>query len=349
MYIKEHSDLELQVVAMASAVLDRYGSVVDLIESDGFLIDRKLNTIIEGESLVTMAKSTGLGLLELPDIFNELNPDIVLTVGDRYETMSTTLAASYMNITLAHTMGGEVTGTIDESIRHAITKFAQIHFPANEDSRQRIIRMGEDSNFVYNVGCPRIDLVSDELKKDSHHALKNIFDTYGGVGKKFDLSKPYLLVSQHSVTTEYGNNRKQIEKTLEALERLKIPTIMLWPAKSNAITGGIIYEGVRELSGFLEFIDLLHKIDSVLYFSFVKFSRTKLTSALLNIIFLFESVKLCINLNKLLWCSILNPFSVYPTNDVSVSGAYGGSRYTKSFGSTFVNDILKSQHSNITF
>ena len=101
--------------------------------------------------------------------------------------------------------------------------------------------------------------------------------------------------------------------------------------------------------GLFELIDLLHKIDNMLYFLFVKFSRTKLTSELLNINLVFVLVKLCIKLNKLLWFSIVNPFSVYPTNEVSVSGAYGGSRYIKSFGFTIVSDVLKSQHSNITF
>jgi UDP-hydrolysing UDP-N-acetyl-D-glucosamine 2-epimerase len=240
--VKEHLHLELQIVAIASAVLSRYGSVVDLIESDGFIVNRRLNTILEGESLVTMAKSTGLGLLELPGIFNELKPDIVLTVGDRFETMSTTLAASYMNIPLAHTMGGEVTGTIDESIRHAVTKFAQIHFPANEDSRERVIKMGEDAEFVFNVGCPRTDLVFNELKNDSYKSLKDLFETYSGVGKKIDITQPYLLVSQHPVTTEFGDNRNQIEETLKALQELNMPTILLWPnadAGSDDISKGI--------------------------------------------------------------------------------------------------------------
>jgi len=139
-------------------------------------------------------------------------------------------------------MGGEVTGTIDESIRHAITKFAHIHFPANEDSKQRIIKMGEDENYVFNVGCPRIDLVAEELRKDSYEVLKDIFCNFGGVGLIFDITQPYLLVSQHSVTTEFGNNRNQIEETLTALEELQMPTIMLWPnadAGSDDISKGI--------------------------------------------------------------------------------------------------------------
>lgn len=241
--VKAHPKLELQVVLGASAILDRFGKVEDLIRKDGFEPDFIFHNLIEGENPVTMAKSTGLGLMDASMIFNNLKPDMVVVVGDRFEMMSVTLAAAYMNIRIVHTMGGEVTGTIDESIRHAITKFAHIHFPANEDSRQRIIKMGEDERYVFNVGCPRTDLVADELKNNSYEVLKDLFKTYGGVGREFDLSKPYLLVSQHSVTTEFGSNRKQIEETLKALEELQLPVIMLWP---NADAGGDdISKGIR--------------------------------------------------------------------------------------------------------
>ncbi|HTE40704.1 MAG TPA: UDP-N-acetylglucosamine 2-epimerase, partial [Steroidobacteraceae bacterium] len=141
--IQGHSELELQLVVGASALVDRYGTVVNIIERDGFKPAARVHMLIEGETPATMAKSTGLGLLELPTIFEQLAPDVVLTVGDRFETMATTLAAAYMNIPIAHTMGGEVSGTIDESIRHAVTKFAHIHFPASKDARERIIRLGE--------------------------------------------------------------------------------------------------------------------------------------------------------------------------------------------------------------
>ena len=159
--IQNHPDLELQVVVTASAVLDRYGSVATLIEEDGFVPDASIFSLIEGETPVTMAKSTALGLLELPTVFSQLKPDVVITVGDRFETMATTLAAVYMNIRLAHTMGGEVSGTVDESIRHAITKFAHIHFPACSDAYERILKLGELEETVHNVGCPRMDLVRE--------------------------------------------------------------------------------------------------------------------------------------------------------------------------------------------
>ena len=132
--IEKHPNLELQLVLGASAILDRYGSLDEQINIQNINISEKVYMLLEGENPITMAKSTGIGLIELPSVFERLKPDIVVTVGDRFETMATTLSAAYMNIPIAHTMGGEVSGTIDESIRHAITKFSHIHFPASKKS-----------------------------------------------------------------------------------------------------------------------------------------------------------------------------------------------------------------------
>ena len=135
--------------------------MVEVIEADGFAADAKVTMIVEGETPATMAKSTGLGLLELPTMFEMLKPDVVVSVGDRFETMATAIAAAYMNIPVAHTMGGEISGTIDESIRHAVTKLSHLHFPANKQAAARIIRMGENPSAVHVVGCPRVDLVAE--------------------------------------------------------------------------------------------------------------------------------------------------------------------------------------------
>jgi UDP-hydrolysing UDP-N-acetyl-D-glucosamine 2-epimerase len=235
-----HPGLRLQLVVGASAVLDRYGAVVELIERDGFTPDARVHMLIEGETPMTMAKSTGLGLLELPSVFDALKPDVVLTVGDRFETMATTLAAAYMNIAVAHTMGGEVSGTIDESIRHAVTKFAHIHFPASRDARERIIRLGEVPETVFQVGCPRIDLVAEILAAPDGNIGHDLFAD--GVGRSFDLDRPFLLVSQHPVTTEYGAGEAQITATLQAVESVGLPAIVLWPnadAGSEDIARGI--------------------------------------------------------------------------------------------------------------
>ena len=226
--VKAHPDLQLQVIAGASALLDRFGAVVETVESDGFEIDARVHMIIEGETPTTMAKSTGLGLLELPTVFDNLKPDVVVTVGDRFETMATAIAAAYMNIPLAHTMGGEVSGTIDENIRHAITKLAHIHFPANQKAAERIVRMGEDPATVHVTGCPRIDLVA-EIADENNRLPEKAWLEYEGVGGQINLDEPFLLVSQHPVTTEYGDGERQITETLMALHELKMPTIMLWP------------------------------------------------------------------------------------------------------------------------
>jgi len=244
--ISNHDELQLQTVIGASAILDRYGNIEQLIKDDGFDIDAKFYMIVEGENPTTMAKSTGLGIVELSMVFNNLRPDIVLVVGDRFDIMSPVIAATYMNIPIAHTMGGEVSGTIDESIRHAVTKMAHVHFPANKPARQRIIKMGEDPDFVFNVGCPRIDIVREyieERRNGNGIDQAAFFDNNKGVGKRFDLERErFILASQHPVTTEYGVNRKHIEETLRALNNLKMPTIMIWPnvdAGSDEISKGI--------------------------------------------------------------------------------------------------------------
>ena len=212
--VKNNPNMKLQLVVGASALLNRFGKVKELIKQDGFNIDFSFHNIVEGENPTTMAKSTGLGIIEMAMALDKLKPKFVIIVGDRFEMMSIAIAAAYMNIRLVHTMGGEVTGTIDESIRHAITKFSHIHFPANDDAKNRIIKMGEYENYVFNVGCPRIDLVAEELKNDSYEYLlekNNLFKKYKGVGSYLDLKKPFLLVSQHPVTTEFGNGEMQIK------------------------------------------------------------------------------------------------------------------------------------------
>jgi UDP-hydrolysing UDP-N-acetyl-D-glucosamine 2-epimerase len=237
--IGAHPELDLQLVVGASALLDRYGSVLELIEGDGFEPDEKVFMLIEGETPSTMAKSTGLGLLELPTAFERLLPDVVITVGDRFETMSTALAATYMNIPLAHTMGGEVSGNIDESIRHAVTKFAHIHFPACTEAADRIVRMGEEPGAVHVVGCPRMDLVAEVLAQDGDD-LSELFND--GVGGTFNLDEPFVLVSQHSVTTEYGDGERQVTETLRAVQDVELPAIVLWPnadAGSEHVAAGI--------------------------------------------------------------------------------------------------------------
>lgn len=236
--IKSHPSLELFLVIGASALLARFGNVRDIMERDGFYPNSIVYTIVEGENPTTMAKSTGLAIMELATIFENSKPDIVLTVADRFETMATAIAASYMNIPLAHTQGGEITGSIDESVRHAITKLAHIHFPATKRAYENVIRMGEPSETVFNLGCPAMDIILNiDLK-----ILANSFDEYTGVGPKINFNKPYIVVLQHPVTTEYGHGYAQIKETLTAVMEIGIQTVWLWPnvdAGSDDVSKGL--------------------------------------------------------------------------------------------------------------
>lgn len=234
--ISLNRNLQLQIVCMASSVLERFGNVSSLIEKDGFSIDEKCFSIVEGETPTTMAMSTGIGLIELPTIFSRLKPDIVLTVGDRFETMATVLAAAYMNIPIAHTMGGEVSGSIDESIRHAITKFSHIHFPATKKSAERIKKLGELDSTIHFVGCPRIDLVKNVI--DDGNELDEVKLFHLGVGDTFSLKEPFILISQHPVTSEYFSAEEQMKSTLSAIDDLDISALILWP-NSDAGSGKI--------------------------------------------------------------------------------------------------------------
>jgi UDP-hydrolysing UDP-N-acetyl-D-glucosamine 2-epimerase len=225
--IKNHPDLELQLVIAASALLDRYGSAVKVIENDGFEIAAKVFNVLEGENLAAAAKTTGIGILELSSVFENIKPDIVVTIADRFETMATAIAASYMNIPLAHIQGGEVTGNIDEKVRHAITKLSDYHLVASQSAYDRVVKLGENKAFVYNTGCPSIDLAQEVLDNPSFDF--DVFEKYGGTGKKQDLSNGYLVVMQHPVTTEHEQSREHIDITLKAIHELNKPILWFWP------------------------------------------------------------------------------------------------------------------------
>ena len=238
--IDEHPELELQLVVAASALLDRYGSAVNYIEKDGFEIAARVFNILEGENLTAAAKTTGIGILELSTAFDNLSPDIVVTIADRFETMATAVAASYMNIPLAHIQGGEVTGNIDEKVRHSITKLADYHFVASEGALERVLKLGEDPDFVFNTGCPSIDLAAEVVQNPELDF--DPFEKYGGVGSKVNWQEGYLVVMQHPVTNEYESSRRHIEETLAAVNELHIPTFWFWPnvdAGSDGTSKGI--------------------------------------------------------------------------------------------------------------
>lgn len=238
--IKNHPDLELNIIVAASALLERYGSAVNYIEQDGFEIAARVFNVLEGENLTAAAKTTGIGILELSTVFDNLKPDIVVTIADRFETMATAISAAYMNIPLVHIQGGEVTGNIDEKVRHSITKLADYHFVASEDAYQRVLKLGESEDSVFNTGCPSIDLAQTVL--DNPVLDFDPYKKYGGVGFSPDLSKGYLVVMQHPVTTEHSKSREQINETLHAVNEIGLPVLWFWPnvdAGADGTSSGI--------------------------------------------------------------------------------------------------------------
>jgi UDP-hydrolysing UDP-N-acetyl-D-glucosamine 2-epimerase len=238
--IADHRDLELQLVVAASALHDRYGNAVQAIERDGFDIAQRVYMVLEGENLVTSAKSTGIGLSELATVFDNLRPDAVVTVADRYETLATAVAASYMNIPVVHVQGGEVTGSIDEKVRHAVTKLSNLHLVSTALARERVIRLGEMPDSVVMTGCPSIDIAAEVAAAPALDF--DPFAKYGGVGPSADLAKGYLVVMQHPVTTEYDEARAQVEETLYAVSQFGLPVLWFWPnpdAGSDGTSKGI--------------------------------------------------------------------------------------------------------------
>ena len=233
--IKKKKNLELQVVLVSSPLLKKYGQLDEIIKKDGFKINASFFTHVEGENLHTMTKSTALCLLELSSCFKNLSPDIVFTIGDRYESLATAIAASYSNIYLCHLQGGELSGSIDDKVRHAVTKLSNLHFVATERSKKIVRSMGENPKNVFNVGCPSIDLI----KKINFKAKPNLSKYKHGVGHKLDLSRPYFVVLLHPVTTNFLKNLDLINNVIKSVENMKIQIAWLWPnndAGANFIT-----------------------------------------------------------------------------------------------------------------
>ncbi len=233
--IKNSRFFELQTVLISSTLLKKYGSLNELIKNDGIKVNYQLFNHIEGENLYTMTRSTGLALLDLSSAFQKLNPDMVFTIGDRYETLSTAITASFLNIFLVHLQGGELTGSIDEYVRHSVTKLSNLHLVSTKKSRLRVIQMGESPNRVFNVGCPSIDII----KKTNLNKKINLKKYGHGVGYKIDFKKPYYVILLHPVTTKYRENNKLIKEMIKVVKNLNQQAVWLWPnndAGSNMIT-----------------------------------------------------------------------------------------------------------------
>lgn len=225
--VQRHSGLALQMVVAGGILLPRYGDHARRIEADGFRIDRRVHFLVEGDDLSAMTTSAGLATIEVGHALEELRPDVVVVIADRYEALSIALAAICLNIPIAHLEGGEVSGSIDESLRHAITKLAHLHFPANHDAADRLRRMGEANDAIFVTGTPSLDLLA-ELDLGDLSVLESA-QKKSGEGESVDFLSDYIVVSQHPVVTEYEEALRQIEETALAVETTELPAVWVWP------------------------------------------------------------------------------------------------------------------------
>jgi UDP-hydrolysing UDP-N-acetyl-D-glucosamine 2-epimerase len=219
-----HPAIDLELMLGGSILLDKYSRhIADDIEAGGFAISASLFNVIEGGNHVAMAKTACLTALEFTNGLHAQDPDIVVICGDRFEQLAITMAAAYLNKTIAHIEGGDVTGSIDESVRHAITKLAHVHFVTNADAERRVLAMGEDPRYVFNTGSLDVELAARVDKTIGTERVNSY-----GVGHTVDITKPFLLVIQHPVTTE-AENRAHLDATLTAVAGLGMPAIWFWP------------------------------------------------------------------------------------------------------------------------
>lgn len=238
--IDARPDLLLQLIVTGAHLEEAYGLTVREIEADGFEIAARVPMYDADNSPRGMAKAAARSAAGIADALDDIVPDLLLITVDRVETLAAATAGALMNLPLAHIQGGEVTGTIDESIRHAVTKLSHIHFPATADAARRIVAMGEDPRHVHAVGCPYIDLI----QRLEYRGKEELAAAYG-----FDLAKRLILFTQHPVTTEYGHGAAQVAETLRALEQFPQAEILAFHANADAGSAEIM-EVVRRNAAF---------------------------------------------------------------------------------------------------
>ena len=227
--IESDKDLELQLIATGMHLSPEFGLTYKIIEKD-FKIDKKIEMLLSSDTSVGISKSMGLAQISFAEAYDELNPDIIVVLGDRYEIFSAVSAAMIARIPIAHIHGGEATqGLIDESIRHSITKMSHLHFTATTEYQNRVIQLGEHPSRVFNVG----GLGIDNIKKLQLLSKEEFEKSIG-----FKLNKKNILVTFHPVTLEKSTSKEQFKELLDAIDELSDTNIIF--TKANSDTDGRI-------------------------------------------------------------------------------------------------------------
>jgi GDP/UDP-N,N'-diacetylbacillosamine 2-epimerase (hydrolysing) len=251
--------LQLILVVTGTHLSKKYGYTINEIKKDGFHIHEKIPMIPKDDTNYSMSIALGENIIKFSKVFKKFNPDINLILGDRDEMLASALAASHMNIPNAHIHGGDISGGIDEYIRHAITKLSNIHFAATKKSKERIIRMGENPKYVFNTGSPSID----EIIQGKISLKKNVEKKYS-----INFNDPLILLVQHSVTTESRESNSQIIKTLKAIVRSNHNTFTIAP---NSDAGSkMIFNNLKIYSKKNKFIKMYSSIPRSDYLCILK-------------------------------------------------------------------------------
>jgi GDP/UDP-N,N'-diacetylbacillosamine 2-epimerase (hydrolysing) len=224
--IEKQSGLALSLIVTGMHLSHKFGYTIREIQREDFDIAAKIPVLSTYDTGAAMAKSFGKLVVRLASELEKLNPDIVLLLGDRWETMAGAVVGAYMNKLVAHVAGGELSGSIDEPNRHIITRLAHLHFVATREYARRLKRMGEEENRIYVVGAPGLD----DIVEGSYCSQKTVEKKFG-----VDLNRPLFLVVQHPVMAEYENAGQQMEATLKGVAEFKCQTIVIYP---NADAGG---------------------------------------------------------------------------------------------------------------
>lgn len=270
--IEKHEKLDLKLIACGMHLCPEFGMTINEIEKDGFEIADKFETILASDTGAAMAKSIGLSIISMAQSFERIKPDLVLILGDRGEMLGAATAAIHMNIPVAHIHGGEVTGTVDESVRHAITKLSHIHFPANEDSKQRILKLGEKEENIFVVGAPGLDYI----KKTQYLSREEMLERF-----KLEDDKIFLM-TQHPVTTERDMVEWQIRETLDAVVELGRQTIVSYPNSDNG--GREIIRVIEEYRAKYPFLKVFRNLSQVEYLSFLEIAEVMIGNSSSGII-----------------------------------------------------------------